>query len=124
VAADARPPGDPAGEDVAAEILRGGGPPEFVGQPGEEPPVDGGVMCPGPLASVAAVPGAALDAPLLEGLGVALDGSAADREPLGEGGVGDPGFVPPGLGNGVAAFGGGSRTVRSGQARHAIRHAV
>lgn len=36
--------GDPAGEDVGAEILPGGGPAELVGQPGEEPAVDGGVV--------------------------------------------------------------------------------
>jgi hypothetical protein len=97
--------GDPAGEDVVAEILWGEGSAELVGQPGEELPVDGGVMCPGSVAPAPAVPHAALDAPLLEDPDVVLDGSAADSEPLGEDGAGDAGFVPPGLGDGVAAFG-------------------
>ena len=113
--------GDPAGEDVGAEILPGGGPAELVGQPGEEPPVDGGVVR---LRSVAFAPAAALDPPLLEGLGVALDGAAADSEPLREGGVGDPGFVLPGLGDGVSAFGRVGWMAGSGQAGRAIRHAV
>ena len=111
---DARPLGDPADEDVAAEILRDGGPAELVGQPGEEPPVDGGVLCPGSVAAALAGRRAALDALLLEGLGVVLDGSAADPEPLGEGGVGEPGFVPPGLGNGLPAFGRVGWAVQSG----------
>jgi hypothetical protein len=51
----------------------------------------------GSVASAWAVPCRALDAPLLEGLDVAVDGAAANREPLREGGVGDPGFVLPGL---------------------------
>jgi hypothetical protein len=115
VATDARPLGDPAGQDVAAEILPGGRPVQLVGQPGNEPPVDGSVLRPGPLASTPAVRRPALDAPLLESLDIASDGAPADREPLGQGGVGDPGFVPPGLGDSVAAFGGTGRTAGSGQ---------
>jgi hypothetical protein len=68
-------------------------------------------------------PPAALDAPLLEGLDVVLDGSAADSEPFGEGGAGDAGLVLPGLDDSVSAFGGVAWwAVRSGPARHAIRH--
>jgi hypothetical protein len=121
VTTDARPLGNPAGEDLAAQIIQNGWPAEVVGQPGEEPPVDGGVVRPDAVASAPAVRQPALDASFLEGLDVTLDGSAADPEPLGEGGVADPGFVPPGLDDGVPAFGRTGRTTGSGQGGPASR---